>query len=849
MLSPTNRTPNAGSEYARHREALGEFQRDDGSLANEVLSVYPLPPGIPSSLLEKARSDAALTITGALITAFALFFGVLSVQRHQAFLTTAFDLGNYDQAVWNTSQGRPFAQTNIPEINVRLGHHVEPTLLLLAPLYWLWSDVRLLLLIQAGAVALGSLPLFWLTRRFIGPWPAVALVAAYLLVPALQGAVLFDFHAVTLAPTFLMLALHWMFERRDRSCFVATLLATGCKEEIGLLVALMGCYILLIQRRRFGLLPLTLGLSWSLLAFGWIIPFFHPGGAPPQADRYAHLGGGIVGVVHTAVTQPSVIVRLLLQPPQLTYLGRLLLPVAWLALLAPEILLLASPSLAINLLSSYAPMQTLEGFHYPAPLMPFVFVATALGLHRLARWAGRHKHLVVGSAMVLLLGASLSYHAQHGYTPLARGFVWPVVTAHDRLGQAIAARIPANAQVSAQWRLNPHVSQRRGLWQFPERGSQQQGLTADTIFLDVTDDALVMHPNDLKRAIEGLLTADWGIVVAQDGWLLLRQGMPQHRLPAEFFDFARQPLKQESSTGPMFKIEADFGGLLRLLGYSLSLSPTGVEATFFWRPLQPISEPLKLWPTLSDPISEGVLADTSQQPLLATLWYPPTRWQMNETIRTTTLPWSVQGDFDLNMAVQAEAGLLPVRVHSSDLVVAEGDGQLRLLGIRGGQLAPVRRLSSPPPEMSPLDVRFAARPSEGSESGKKAWLYLRANRAPTRASPGEALSVTLAWQTGSVQPATAYTAFVQLLSPAGQLVTQHDSQPADGSRPTTGWLPNEVVLDTHKLVLPHNLPPGNYHLIAGLYNVASGERLPLHQDGQAVPSKAARLGTIQVLPP
>ena len=52
----------------------------------------------------------------------------------------------------------------------------------------------------------------------------------------------------------------------------------------------------------------------------------------------------------------------------------LLLPVGFLSLLAPEILLLALPSLAINLLADFSPMHQVNTLIYAAPILPFVML-------------------------------------------------------------------------------------------------------------------------------------------------------------------------------------------------------------------------------------------------------------------------------------------------------------------------------------------------------------------------------------------------------------------------------------------------------------------------------------------
>jgi hypothetical protein len=102
----------------------------------------------------------------------------------------------------------------------------------------------------------------------------------------------------------------------------------------------------------------------------------------------------------------------------------------------------------------------------------------------------------------------------------------------------------------------------------------------------------------------------------------------------------------------------------------------------------------------------------------------------------------------------------------------------------------------------------------------------------TGLAPGEPLSITLYWQ-AVAESDTNYTVFVQLLNNAGQVVAQQDRQPQAGAAPTTTWLPGEILIDSYTLPVPE-LAAGHYQLIAGLYNAATGERLPLIAGGDFV---------------
>lgn len=777
----------------------------------------------------------------ALAALYALFFSAYTIQRHDAFLTSAFDLGNFDQAIWNTSHGRPFALTNIPDVTIRLAHHVEPILLLIAPLYWLWSDVRVLLILQSVAIGAGALPLFWYAARRVGEGVALLFAAIYLLFPALQGVNLFDFHAVALAPFFLLLAWNWLDERRDGPFLLAGLLAAGTKEEISLLVAMMGLYALLIQRRRFGLLPFVAGVAWFLFVLEVISPAFNVAGQHEFMGFYEQWGDSALDVVFNLLTRPLSLLDWLTDPARLVYLRDLLTPTLGVSLLAPHVLLIAAPSLAVNLLSSYPPMTVLEGFHYPAPIVPFIVVSAVAGSAWLAsRFSERHRARVRGGLAGAMLLATLFYHRGHGATPLAASWQWPTVTGHHRIGAALLATLPLEAAISAQSPINPHLSQRERIYRFPDVRD------ADLLVLDVTVSDLFFHPNDLRREVEERLASGaWGVQSARDGWLVLHRCGPDSppcspTLPDGFYSYARAP-----SAAPQHRADVTFGDALRLHGYDWEPHPEGSRVRLYWEALRPIREPLRIEPRFTSPDWQTTLEDATQGPLMETVWYPPTQWQLGEIIQTTTLRWPLGPSWNLAVAVRdSRDERLPFTLQSSDAAPYAPRAEQRLLTllrVRDGRVldGSLRRFALPA-SFAPI----------GATLGDGLRLVGVAN--PRQARAGETLTLTLGWQAGDAPPPADYTAFVQLLSPAG-LITQSDAFPTvwlEGEptpRPTTGWAAHEVILDQHTLTLPPDLPPGDYRLIAGLYDLAQGgARLPAALRGELLPDNAVPLGVVRV---
>jgi hypothetical protein len=108
---------------------------------------------------------------------------------------------------------------------------------------------------------------------------------------------------------------------------------------------------------------------------------------------------------------------------------------------------------------------------------------------------------------------------------------------------------------------------------------------------------------------------------------------------------------------------------------------------------------------------------------------------------------------------------------------------------------------------------------------------------------GGQLRITLHWN-ASVPPSKDYTVFVHMVSPDGKQVAQHDAQPGGGAFPTSLLSGGVEVPDNHLLDVSA-LPAGNYRLEIGLYDLASGARLPTDRGDTSVVLPV----TIASLPP
>lgn len=107
--------------------------------------------------------------------------------------------------------------------------------------------------------------------------------------------------------------------------------------------------------------------------------------------------------------------------------------------------------------------------------------------------------------------------------------------------------------------------------------------------------------------------------------------------------------------------------------------------------------------------------------------------------------------------------------------------------------------------------------------GEHLTLHQAVLRDPVR--PGETAPVQLWWSTDAPL-GVDYSVSVFLLDASGVLRAQHDSYPATGSAPTTGWEAGALVFDAHPVPLPGDLPPGAYTVGVKVYTYWDGAILP-----------------------
>jgi uncharacterized membrane protein len=461
-------------------------------------------------------------LLAAAIAAYAAGFAALSALRHEAFVTGRFDLGNMVQAVWSTAHGHPLRMTDLHGEQIsRLAAHVDPILILFAPLWWAWPSPHLLLVVQACAVALGAIPVFLLARKHLASSrAALGFGLAYLLYPATGWLTLNEFHPVALATPLLLFAFWYLDEDRLLAFALFAIAAASCKEEIALVAAGFGIWYALARRRwAAGTAIAFVGAAWAAVAIAIVIPHYNAGAESDFYGRYTEVGGSAGGILRTAITHPLRIAEAALSGRDLHYLLQLVTPLAALCLLAPLVLVAALPELAINLLSSTT-TQTSIHFHYTAGLIPPLVIAAIFGAKRLSRWTLPVAFVIVVAALVgnYRLGPIPGWrHLPGGQTFQATA---ARVTVHDRVADRALRLIPGDAVVSATNTLGGHLSARGRVLSFPFI-EDSQWIAADETQPGYADR---YAPTPTATQLAALRrNPEWRLVFEEDGILVFRR--------------------------------------------------------------------------------------------------------------------------------------------------------------------------------------------------------------------------------------------------------------------------------------------------------------------------------------
>lgn len=426
-------------------------------------------------------------LAGAILIYVVVIFTVSAWQLH--VLRFGFDPVIYEQPLWNTLHGHIMEQSGFGYTKSEFGHDLILFHFIWLPFYAIRPATTTLLLLQTVAAAIGAVPVYLIVRDLLKGRRLLALLFGllYLSYVPLQNVNLYEISPRLFAATFLLFA-YWCMTRNYTILFwVMLLLAITNRNDTALVIAALGLSNVLTHRRwLYSWLPLVFGICYWALAIFIVIPAIAGGTQYGYLQNYDWLGGNALEIARTMVMHSWFVIRHLLTPDRGRYLLSLLYPLAFLPLLQPRALVIAAPTILLNILSGPAYAYQRDIYHqYSALAIPGLFIATILavatmsdGTHPIIKMlrrlrtfrTGRTRTIMPFTLVAVLLLLSAAQQATISPNHIGQAI-------HNRHNPRIAMRIdslqaaikliPNNAPLSVTNLAADRVPMRRYIYYFP----------------------------------------------------------------------------------------------------------------------------------------------------------------------------------------------------------------------------------------------------------------------------------------------------------------------------------------------------------------------------------------------
>jgi len=120
--------------------------------------------------------------------------------------------------------------------------------------------------------------------------------------------------------------------------------------------------------------------------------------------------------------------------------------------------------------------------------------------------------------------------------------------------------------------------------------------------------------------------------------------------------------------------------------------------------------------------------------------------------------------------------------------------------------------------------------------------------AQNEVAPGEPLLLTLYWR-AEAPVEGSYTVSVHLLGADGGVVYEQASMPVRGTRPTDDWSVGETVEDPYEVLIPADVPFGDYRLAVTMLDPNTSQPLPAYAaEGHRLVDEQVPLTAVRVVP-
>ena len=395
---------------------------------------------------------------------FTLLFFAVAARMQYKFLTTAADIGIYDQKVWRFSQFLP-TYNSILEKGV-FADHFEPFLFVLGLFYKIFSNIYLLIFFESLFIAIGFVPVFLLSKEILkNNLSALLIGSGYLLSMGILYGVNFPVHPGSWIAACYGFMFYFGYKKKFIWYYLFMLIAMSMKESVFIHLIAIGFFVAIIYKEKIhGLVTIIMSVLYYVFVFKYVFPLATGDLIYPHSF-YSTISGGTnepADVLKNMILHPINTIKFAFSSSVKAETFWITLgSTGFITLFSWGALILVAPLFVERLLSDYAGLNTMY-YHYGIPLSMITIVVAIFAINNIhKKYPGikvSSMALYVFLCSFLIMSTSLTYHS-----PLVRLFRsenWALNT-NEKETYNILKTVPKDVSVISQDPFVPHLSERK----------------------------------------------------------------------------------------------------------------------------------------------------------------------------------------------------------------------------------------------------------------------------------------------------------------------------------------------------------------------------------------------------
>lgn len=409
-----------------------------------------------------------------------LTFGKIQALHHYV------DFATHLEILWRNSQGLGLTTLMSEKYhggsNWFAAHFTPIIYLTYVPAFAIWPSPYMVPVSETLFIVSSLLPLWLISIKYLNLDLSRLLICCFLFYPTIFYTNLYGISYIELSiPLFLWL--FYFFEEKKNKLFILFLfLCLMVREEVSLVVAFFGIYMIIKKRTLLGLTTIFISLIYFYIVVFWVMPSFRNEDfekAHIAAFWFKEWGNTYAEMITNILLNPIDSLSKILIPPKIGNFIMILIPLLFIPLGNILIFFVAVPNLAMTFLS-FSITHSSYILYYLSPSIPVFFYATITGVSRINIFKFINQNALIQSILV----ASISTTIFFGATPISIAF-WNKdykvgnfytsnfhYSSYIELDRHIAAKkiiklIPKDSVVSAEQHFTPLLYKNKKMTIFP----------------------------------------------------------------------------------------------------------------------------------------------------------------------------------------------------------------------------------------------------------------------------------------------------------------------------------------------------------------------------------------------